>query len=236
MVTKDLITLFAETGHLVRVAPNTLLLDDPDTFRQIMGARSRYIRSPDWYAVARFDPDRDTLFNLVDDNLHTQMRKKMAPGVSSCAHFYPQETAEHTGSKTVCSDAKYKILTSILTQYFGKENDSLEAGVDNRVAAFIKLVEDKYISTGTQYRPMDIASRSQYFTIDVITELAFGKTFNCIEQDADVRGYVPSIEGNTPRVPLINMFPKAAKYLYKRPLRWIFFPEDKPVGLGPIIG
>lgn len=186
-------------GRLVRIAPNTVLTDDPDAMRQIMGARSRYTRSPTWYAITRFDPDRDTLINLVDDDFHTLMRKKMAPG------------------------------------YFGKENDSIEADVDNRVAAFVKLIEDKYISIGAQFRPMDLASRAQYFTVDVISELAFGETFGCLEKDADLKTYVESIEGAIPRVPVFNMFPEISRFFHKRPLRWWLFPADKPVGLGPII-
>ncbi|CCC10154.1 hypothetical protein SMACR_12595 [Sordaria macrospora] len=187
-------------GRLVRIAPNLVLTDDPDATRQIMGARSKYTRSAVWYSVARFDPDRDTLFNLADDDFHTLMRKKMAPG------------------------------------YFGKENDSIEAGVDDRVVAFIKLIEDKYLSTAAEFRPMDLASRAQYFTVDVISALAFGKTFGCLEKDADLKLYVESIEGSIPRAPFFSMFPEVTKWLYRRPLRWVFFPEDKPVGLGPIIG
>lgn len=89
-----------ELGRLVRIAPNLVLTDDPDATRQIMGARSKYTRSAVWYSVARFDPDRDTLFNLADDDFHTLMRKKMAPGVGfdfSLSPFTQNErTTEHT--------------------------------------------------------------------------------------------------------------------------------------------
>src|SRR5262245_32831368 len=42
-------------GSLVRVGPNTLINDDPEVFKHMHSARSRYTRGQ-WYSAMRFDP------------------------------------------------------------------------------------------------------------------------------------------------------------------------------------
>lgn len=66
----------------MRVGPETVLTDDPDVVRHMMAVRGRYTRSQ-WYQALRLDPDRDSVINVIDNDLHTAMRRKMAPGVCS---------------------------------------------------------------------------------------------------------------------------------------------------------
>ncbi|KAK3956138.1 cytochrome P450 [Pseudoneurospora amorphoporcata] len=126
-------------GTLVRVGPGTVFTDDPEIVYRITAVRGRYTRAK-WYQALRLDPDRDSVVNVIDDNLHTAMRRKMAPG----------------------------------------------------------------------FRPMDFALTAQYFTSDVISELAFGKGFGNCDADADVKGY-----------------------LVKWPFRPFFYSED--MALGPVV-
>ncbi|OAT02191.1 uncharacterized protein BDCG_17431 [Blastomyces dermatitidis ER-3] len=46
--------------------------------------------------------------------------------------------------------------------------------VDTQVAKFIRLIESKYLCTDTELRPVDIARKVQYLTLDVISTIAFG--------------------------------------------------------------
>lgn len=68
-------------GSLVRIGPNDLVTDDPEILRRMMGVRSPYTRGP-WYDAMRFDPARDNLLSMRDDEAHTKLRNKMAAGVS----------------------------------------------------------------------------------------------------------------------------------------------------------
>ena len=45
--------------------------------------RSRY-KKGDFYDAVRFDPTRDNIISQRDDELHNELRAKMAAGVSSC--------------------------------------------------------------------------------------------------------------------------------------------------------
>jgi cytochrome P450 len=51
--------------------------------------------------------------------------------------------------------------------YSGKENLSLEPDIDEHVQQLLKLIRSKYLSTATRCKPMDLASKIQYFTLDV---------------------------------------------------------------------
>lgn len=67
-------------GSLARVGPNDLVTDDPDILRRMMAVRSPYTRGP-WYDAMRFDPMKDNLLSMRDEEAHTALRNKMAAGV-----------------------------------------------------------------------------------------------------------------------------------------------------------
>jgi hypothetical protein len=68
-------------GSLARVGPNELVTCDPDILRRVWGVRSPYRRGA-FYDAVRFDPTRDNLISLRDDTAHTELKAKMAMGVS----------------------------------------------------------------------------------------------------------------------------------------------------------
>ncbi|KAF3048328.1 hypothetical protein E8E12_011693 [Didymella heteroderae] len=59
--------------------------------------------------------------------------------------------------------------------YSGKENESMELSIENQVANLVKLLKSAYTSNDVDYCPVDLAQKLQYFTLDVISDLAFGK-------------------------------------------------------------
>lgn len=66
-------------GPLVRIAPNTLLVSDPEVLRRMSAARSPYTRS-DWYLAMRLIPGKDNVLSTRDDKRHDELRRKMASG------------------------------------------------------------------------------------------------------------------------------------------------------------
>ena len=71
-----------EIGPLVRVGPNHLLTDDPDTTIKLLAARSPYVRGG-WYDSLRLDPHRPNLVAESDPQKHNALRHQMSAGVSS---------------------------------------------------------------------------------------------------------------------------------------------------------
>ena len=73
--------LIIELGSLVRVGPNHLVTDDPDVLRKMSAVRSPYRRSI-WYEGLRLEHDYFNLISERSEARHSDMRAKMAPGVS----------------------------------------------------------------------------------------------------------------------------------------------------------
>ncbi|KAK0649881.1 cytochrome P450 [Cercophora newfieldiana] len=186
-------------GTLVRVGPNELITDDPELMRKMMAVRSPYTRGP-WYTAMRFDPARDNLFSMRDEDEHTKLRLKMAFG------------------------------------YSGKENLSMEATIENNIAKLINLIETKYLSTERQYRPMDFALKTQFFTLDVISDLAFGKPFGYIDQDSDVFDYIKITSSLIPALTVLSNIPSLAKVLHSRLFRSSLPKATDKLGFGALIG
>jgi cytochrome P450 len=79
-----------------------------------------------------------------------------------------------------------------MAKYSGKENLSLEADVDEHVQQLLNLIRTKYLFTSAHCKPMDLGSKIQYFTLDVISKIGFGKAFGDLKADADLDDYISS--------------------------------------------
>ncbi|KAI0206849.1 cytochrome P450 [Astrocystis sublimbata] len=68
-------------GPLVRIGPNELSTDDPETIRRISSAKSTYPRSA-WYRGARFHPASDAMFCMTEPTRHDKYKAKTSHGYS----------------------------------------------------------------------------------------------------------------------------------------------------------
>lgn len=68
-------------GPLVRIGPNEVSTDDPETIRRITSAKSAYPRSG-WYDGARFHPEADAMFTMLDPARHDKHKAKTSFGYS----------------------------------------------------------------------------------------------------------------------------------------------------------
>jgi cytochrome P450 len=186
-------------GSLARVGPNILVTDDPEVLRKMLAVRSKYTKAS-WFGAMRFEPGKDNLISIRDEEAHSRLRNKMAAG------------------------------------YSGKENESLEGTIDQQIAALVELISAKYVSTPNDYRPMDLALKVQYFTLDVISALAFGRPFGHLKEDGDVYGYIKSAESFVPLMVAFAHVPRFVSLLQSRLFRGIFPKDSDKIGFGAFIG
>jgi len=66
---------------LIRVAPDTLITDDPDIFRRINGTHNGYSKG-DWYSVMRLDPYQHSMISSPDVAFHDDIKARTAAGYS----------------------------------------------------------------------------------------------------------------------------------------------------------
>jgi len=99
------------------------------------------------------------------------------------------------------------------------------------------LIKSKYTSSKNVLKPIDFGRVSQYFVIDVITDMAFRKPFGFLKADADVYGYITTQEMLLPVFEWLSAIPTLSKIAKNR---WIApyvmpKPTDKE-GLGYMMG
>lgn len=128
------------------------------------------------------------------------------------------------------------IRNRMATGYSGKENLHMEQDIDLRLLQLYDLIESKYLSTEQAFRPMDLSKTLSYFTLDVISTVAFGQPFGFIEADDDPFGYIDNLQEFLPAIILFGAYPEIQKIL-RIPLLAALMPSstDKR-GLGRVMG
>jgi cytochrome P450 len=113
----------------------------------------------------------------------------------------------------------------------------LEQQLDGLIAAFVNLIERKYLSTQTKFVPMDLAEKCHYFTLDAISSIAFGpeKIFGFLEKDKDVHHFIEMTVASMPVMTGLATYPAIAKVLQSPLFRSLMPSEKDRYGLGQFI-
>jgi hypothetical protein len=112
----------------------------------------------------------------------------------------------------------------------------MEGSIDLLIASLVHLIETKYISTSDDYRPMDFGEKASFFTLDVISELAFGEAFGYLENDSDVFDYLSITKTFIPIMMVMGDVPSFANLLQSPALRGLLPSESDKLGFGAFIG
>ncbi|KAF2467480.1 cytochrome P450 [Lindgomyces ingoldianus] len=132
--------------------------------------------------------------------------------------------------------AHTKLRNKMAAGYSGKENKSMEGTIDTQILKIVELIEIKYLSRAGSYHPMDFAQKAQYFTLDVISDLAFGHAFGYLEQDDDVFDYIKITNSYIPIMLILANVPSLANLLHSRLFRGLLPSESDKLGFGAFIG
>jgi hypothetical protein len=108
--------------------------------------------------------------------------------------------------------------------------------VDKHLQNFINLIRTKYIATGSDHVPMDLARKSSFFTMDVITDIAFGDPWGCLIHDDDVYKWFASMELQLPSAMRASTLPWLAD-LFAIPVlaKFVMPSENDPIGAGKLL-
>lgn len=112
----------------------------------------------------------------------------------------------------------------------------MERTVDGHIERLVDLIETKYLSTRKHFRPVDFARKIQYFTLDVISDLAFGQPFGYVEQDDDVYDFIKISRSFFPVALVMANIPSIVTLLHSRLFRPLLPKETDGLGFGAFIG
>ncbi|KAK9425291.1 putative Cytochrome P450 [Seiridium unicorne] len=146
------------------------------------------------------------------------------------------------GEETVVSlrdEHEHKALRAKMAFKFGgKENEGFGfgAGIDRQLMAFIKLIDTKYLSTATEYRPVQFFRKTSFFALDVIGDISFGDAFGFLNQDQDLYRYNEIHDESLPIMNIMSTMPWLAQILYRWPFNTLLPKEGDQVGFGRLMG
>lgn len=112
----------------------------------------------------------------------------------------------------------------------------MERTIDAHIAKLIDLLDRKYISSARDYRKVDIAQKVQFFTLDVVSDLAFGEPFGYIEQDTDVFDFIKITKEFFPVTLVISNVPFLVSLLHSPLFRGALPKASDKFGFGAFIG
>ncbi|ORY02937.1 cytochrome P450 monooxygenase-like protein [Clohesyomyces aquaticus] len=110
------------------------------------------------------------------------------------ARFEPGKDNVFTECDNEKHDARRK---KMVAGYSGKENPGLEQDIDTHVEELVHLVRSKYATPAASDHtatPMNLATKIQYFTLDVISHVGLGKAFGDLKADEDINDYLVACE------------------------------------------
>ncbi|KAM7192326.1 Cytochrome P450 [Naviculisporaceae sp. PSN 640] len=129
--------------------------------------------------------------------------------------------------------AHNRLRAKMAAGYSGKEVDNLESTIDRNLLSLIRLLETRYISSN---KPFDFARKAQFFTLDAISDISYGRPFGYLANDTDMFNYIGMTEAQLPTIMLTSVYPWLVDLL-SSPLLNRFVPSDKDLlGLGRITG
>ncbi|KAK1654392.1 cytochrome P450 [Colletotrichum phormii] len=129
-------------------------------------------------------------------------------------------------------DEHTKLRSKMAAGYSGREVQAFEKKIDGNLFRLIKLI-DSYVDAG---RPFDFGRKAQFFTLDVISDLAFGEPFGFVGSDSDMYEYIKTTEDNLPVFMAMTVLPWVIR-LFRYPFLRSMLPTEKdPLGFGKVMG
>ena len=110
--------------------------------------------------------------------------------------------------------------------------DDLEEKIDNNIIRLVELI-DKYATAG---KPFDFGDKASFFTLDTISDIAFGEPFGDLITDSDVYDYMTELKKSITFIATATTLPWLMK-LMKLPYFSSFTPNETDVkGFGKAVG
>ena len=84
---------------------------------------------------------------------------------------------------------------------------------------------------------LDFSKVAQYYTLDVVTDIAFGKPFGYLETNDDLYDYHSTFAQQAPMISIINSMPSVSRFLNQDWAKKFWAPTSKDkAGVGKLMG
>ncbi|KAH8673733.1 cytochrome P450 [Xylariales sp. PMI_506] len=150
-----------------------------------------------WERYTKLNRDYGSLVQMAPGTLLTDdpdilRRMSSARSEYKRSNWYRAMKLDPTGDSMFSlrdTKAHDKLKAKCASGYGGRETPTLENDVDAEIAAWIDLIRTKYAAKVGEWKPLDFAQSSQFFTLDSITRISYGKAFGFLKE-VDVYDYI----------------------------------------------
>lgn len=131
-----------------------------------------------------------------------------------------------------------EIRTKMAPGYSGKENLHMEQDIDEQLLKYLDLFGAKYVSKPEQddFRTVDLARITSFFTLDVISKVAFGHTFGFLDHDSDPFGYLENLAQMLPAIIVFGVYTELTELLRIPMIKAALPKSTDKRGLGRVMG
>lgn len=109
----------------------------------------------------------------------------------------------------------------------------MEQDIDDRILEFLNLIQLDYV---TKNSSMDFSQLAGYFTLDILTQIAFGRSLGFLRANRDLYDYHKSTAAFYPIMELSSNHPMILAMLKSRVMQGTAPKPTDKVGFGAIVG
>lgn len=122
--------------------------------------------------------------------------------------------------------------------YSGKENHHMEGDIDGKLLEMFKLIDDKYLTSAEDniFRTVDLSRITSFFTLDTISQIAFGQTFGFLRMDDDPFGYLENLAQFLPAIIVFGVYTELTKLMNIPAVKAALPKSTDKRGLGRVMG
>jgi hypothetical protein len=172
------------------------------------------------------DPD---IIRRVENATGTYSRSGWYDG----ARFTPGSDAMFTMVDPIKHD---KLKAKVSHGYSGRETPGLESAIDDQIANLVSLIRRKYVrksDPSSRFVPLALNKVIPLFTLDVISRIALGEEFGCLEADKDVHEFYHIMEAHLPLMNVTAEVPWVRNIVYSSlGIKLVGPKPTDPTGMG----
>ncbi|KAK3386164.1 cytochrome P450 [Podospora didyma] len=120
--------------------------------------------------------------------------------------------------------------------YSGRDNDGFEDGINRAIASWVDLIDRKYLGTGPEFCPLDLATQAHYYSFDALGELAYSNAPGYLAADKDLNDVIKISDATLPFIHVLGVYPEVFLLTHKWPLRYLLPRDGDKAGFGAIMG
>lgn len=140
---------------------------------------------------------------------------------------------------TMDRNAHSEKKTKIVGGFAGREAPMIEAGVDAQVKSLIEVIRNQYLwdIKSNQGELLEFAALTSFFTMDVISKVAFGEEFGYLKANADIFDFLRESRDNWPRLAMAVDVPWIRNVIFSKLFLKLLGPKESDAkGMGRCMG